>query len=178
MLKGIPIMLQGNAIIGQSGGPTSVINASLAGIIEAARGQAPIGRTLGMRFGIEGFMKGDVIDLGAEDPATIAALRTTPSSALGKLPPQAQGGRLPQDSGNAAEVRHPLLLPHRRQRYDGHHPSRRGLLPHAGLRTDRRRRAQDRRQRSLRHRSHARLRQRRRATWPSRSSRPACSPAT
>ena len=76
-------MLQGNAIIGQSGGPTSVINASLAGIIEAARGQVPIGRTLGMRFGIEGFMKGDVIDLGAEDPATIAALRTTPSSALG-----------------------------------------------------------------------------------------------
>jgi ATP-dependent phosphofructokinase / diphosphate-dependent phosphofructokinase len=75
-------MLQGNAIIGQSGGPTSVINASLAGIIEAARGQAPIRRTLGMRYGIEGFMRGDVIDLGAEDPATIAALRTTPSSAL------------------------------------------------------------------------------------------------
>ena len=76
-------MLHGNAIIGQSGGPTSVINASLAGIIEAARGQAAIRRTLGMRFGIEGFMRGDVIDLGAEDPATIAALRTTPSSALG-----------------------------------------------------------------------------------------------
>ncbi|MGA2257723.1 MAG: 6-phosphofructokinase [Thermoguttaceae bacterium] len=76
-------MLHGNAIIGQSGGPTSVINASLAGIVEAARGQAPIGRTLGMRFGIEGFMKGEVIDLGAESPATIAALRTTPSSALG-----------------------------------------------------------------------------------------------
>ena len=34
-------MLQGNAIIGQSGGPTSVINASLAGIIEAARGTGP-----------------------------------------------------------------------------------------------------------------------------------------
>ena len=51
-------MLQGNAIIGQSGGPTSVINASLAGIIEAARGQSAIGRTLGMRYGIEGFMRG------------------------------------------------------------------------------------------------------------------------
>jgi 6-phosphofructokinase 1 len=81
-------MLQGNAIIGQSGGPTSVINASLAGIIEAARDPqagtpAPIGRTLGMRYGIEGFIQGEVIDLGAEDPATIAALRTTPSSALG-----------------------------------------------------------------------------------------------
>ena len=76
-------MLHGNAIIGQSGGPTSVINASLAGIIEAAGGQIPIGRTLGMRFGIEGFMKGEVIDLGAEDPATISALPATPSSALG-----------------------------------------------------------------------------------------------
>ena len=76
-------MLQGNAIIGQSGGPTSVINASLAGIIEAARGQSAIGRTLGMRYGIEGFLRGEVIDLGAEDPATIAALRSTPSSALG-----------------------------------------------------------------------------------------------
>jgi len=76
-------MLQGNAIIGQSGGPTSVINTSLAGIIEAARGQAPIGRTLGMRFGIEGFMRGEILDLGAENPATITALRTTPSSALG-----------------------------------------------------------------------------------------------
>jgi 6-phosphofructokinase 1 len=36
-----------------------------------------------MRFGIEGFMKGEVIDLGAEDPATISALPATPSSALG-----------------------------------------------------------------------------------------------
>ena len=76
-------MLQGNAIIGQSGGPTSVINASLAGIVEAARGQSAIRRTLGMRYGIEGFMRGEVIDLGAEDPATIAALQSTPSSALG-----------------------------------------------------------------------------------------------
>ena len=36
-----------------------------------------------MRFGIEGFMQGDVIDLGRESPATIEGLRTTPSSALG-----------------------------------------------------------------------------------------------
>jgi 6-phosphofructokinase 1 len=76
-------MLQGNAIIGQSGGPTSVINASLVGIVEAARGQGAIRHTLGMRYGIEGFMRGEIIDLGAEDPATISALRCTPSSALG-----------------------------------------------------------------------------------------------
>ncbi|MEN6452345.1 MAG: 6-phosphofructokinase, partial [Thermoguttaceae bacterium] len=76
-------MLQGNAIIGQSGGPTSVINASLCGIIQACRGQKAIRKTLGMRYGIEGFMQGDVIDLGREEPAVIEALRSTPSSALG-----------------------------------------------------------------------------------------------
>jgi 6-phosphofructokinase 1 len=76
-------MLEGNAIIGQSGGPTSVINASLCGVVQAGLEQPSIRRVLGMRFGIEGFMKGDVIDLGREDANTIEGLRTTPSSALG-----------------------------------------------------------------------------------------------
>ena len=89
-------MLQGNAIIGQSGGPTAVINASLAGIIEAARGQAPIRRVLGMRFGIEGFMQGDLIDLSAEDPRTIAALSSTPSSALGSCRHKLQESDFPK----------------------------------------------------------------------------------
>lgn len=76
-------MLRGSAIIGQSGGPTSVINASLVGIIQGCR-QAPcVEKVYGMRFGIEGFMKGDVIDLSGESAETIEALRTTPSSALG-----------------------------------------------------------------------------------------------
>ena len=76
-------MLHGNAIIGQSGGPTSVINASLCGIIQECQAQKMIDRTLGMRFGIQGFMQGDVIDLGHESPTTIEGLRNTPSSALG-----------------------------------------------------------------------------------------------
>lgn len=76
-------MLHGNAIIGQSGGPTSVINSSLAGIIQGCLDQPAIRRTLGMQYGIEGFMRGEVIDLGRERPAVIEALRTTPSSALG-----------------------------------------------------------------------------------------------
>jgi len=76
-------MLRGNAILGQSGGPTSVINASLAGIIQGCQQTAGIEKVYGMRFGIEGFMQGDVIDLGAESPETIEALRRTPSSALG-----------------------------------------------------------------------------------------------
>lgn len=76
-------MLRGNAIVGQSGGPTSVINASLCGVIEGCRESPQIERCLGMRYGIQGFMEDDIIDLGQESPETINRLRTTPSSALG-----------------------------------------------------------------------------------------------
>jgi 6-phosphofructokinase 1 len=76
-------MLQGNAILGQSGGPTSVINASLCGIIQESLKQKAIGKTFGMRYGIQGFMQGDVIDLGQEKPEVIEGLLSTPSSALG-----------------------------------------------------------------------------------------------
>jgi len=75
--------LKGNCIIGQSGGPTAVINASLAGVVQEAARHDAIGRVLGMRFAIEGFMADQVVDLGRESPEAIAALRTTPSSALG-----------------------------------------------------------------------------------------------
>ncbi len=76
-------MLKGNAVIGQSGGPTTVINASLSGAIDKCLEAAPIGHVYGMRYGIEGFMKDDVIDLGREDKAVLAGLRHAPSSALG-----------------------------------------------------------------------------------------------
>ena len=76
-------MLKGNAVVGQSGGPTSVINASLAGVVEAALREEAISGIFGMRWGIEGFMAGNLIDLRKEDPRQIAALRSTPSSALG-----------------------------------------------------------------------------------------------
>ncbi len=76
-------MPKGNAIIGQSGGPTSVINSSLAGIVEAVKDVGDITGVFGMRWGIEGFMAGDIVDLGAEDDETIQQLRRTPSSILG-----------------------------------------------------------------------------------------------
>ena len=56
-------MLKGNALIGQSGGPTSVINSSLAGIITAASELESIENIFGMRYGIEGFMAENIIDL-------------------------------------------------------------------------------------------------------------------
>ncbi len=89
-------MLPGNAIIGQSGGPTAVINASLCGIIQACLSQKAIRKTLGMRYGIEGFIKGDVIDLGRENPAVIENLRTTPSSALGSCRHKLKDADFPQ----------------------------------------------------------------------------------
>ena len=76
-------MLKGNALVGQSGGPTAVINASLVGVVEGAKRTKNIRRVFGMRFGIEGVLGDFLLDLSAESPATLKALRTTPSSALG-----------------------------------------------------------------------------------------------
>ena len=76
-------MLKGNAIIGQSGGPTSVINSSLAGVIEAGSLSPDIGEIYGMQYGIEGFMQEMMYDLGNQSTHVLKGLRSTPSSALG-----------------------------------------------------------------------------------------------
>lgn len=76
-------MAQGNVLVGQSGGPTSVINSSLAGVIEGARKSKGIGRVFGMRFGIEGVLNDYLIDLGSESADVLKGLRSTPGSALG-----------------------------------------------------------------------------------------------
>ena len=75
--------LVGNVLVGQSGGPTTVIIASMAGVVEAALKVPQMKRIFGMRYGIEGFMKGMLVDLGAQDPAVIKGLHTTPATALG-----------------------------------------------------------------------------------------------
>jgi len=76
-------MAQGNVLVGQSGGPTSVINSSLAGVVEGARKSKGIGRVFGMRYGIEGVLNDYLIDLGSEAPDVLKGLRSTPGSALG-----------------------------------------------------------------------------------------------
>lgn len=70
-------------IIGQSGGPTAVINSSLAGVIEAAMASPEIRDVYGAVNGVEGLLDAKLIDLGQETPATLRALRTTPGAALG-----------------------------------------------------------------------------------------------
>src|ERR1043165_6091549 len=76
-------MLKGNALVGQSGGPTSVINSSLVGVVDGCKKNKAIKKIYGMRFGIEGVLGDFLIDLGSQAPATLKDLRTTPSSALG-----------------------------------------------------------------------------------------------
>ena len=76
-------MIKGNALVGQSGGPTSVINSSLAGVIETALASSYIKEIYGMHFGIEGFMQEWLFDLGRQPHKIIEGLRHTPSSALG-----------------------------------------------------------------------------------------------
>lgn len=80
-----------NIIIGQSGGPTAVINSSLAGVYEAAK-QLGAKHIYGMRYGIEGFLQGKYIDLKEilTSGLQVEFLKRTPSSFLGscryKLP--------------------------------------------------------------------------------------------
>ena len=72
-----------NLIIGQSGGATAVINASLVGAVEAALSEERISNIYGMLNGVEGLLKEDIIDLRRETPSVWTRLLYTPSAALG-----------------------------------------------------------------------------------------------
>ncbi len=89
-------MIGNNAIVGQSGGPTSVINASLAGIIKTASKSADIKAMLGMRYGIEGLMTENIVDLGKESQAVVEGLLSTPSSCLGSCRYKLKDAHLPR----------------------------------------------------------------------------------
>ncbi len=84
-------MIQGNVIVGQSGGPTSVINASLAGVFKTAKDEG-CAHIYGMRNGIEGLLEGRYVDIAdyIKNDLDVELLKRTPSSFLGtcryKLP--------------------------------------------------------------------------------------------
>ena len=82
--------LKGNALIGQSGGPTIVINASLVGAVQEAQKSDYIDRFFGGIHGLDGVLNEKLIDLFREDDAVIDGLKDTPSAALGssRLKPQ------------------------------------------------------------------------------------------
>jgi 6-phosphofructokinase 1 len=77
--------LVGKMVIGQSGGPTAVINQSLVGAVLAARKQANITGILGARHGIAGIMKEDFVDLTTQSVEQLELVATTPAAALGSV---------------------------------------------------------------------------------------------
>ena len=78
--------LIGAAILGQSGGPTSVINASAAGVfIEALKQNECITQVYGAKHGIRGILNEEFYDINAEDIKELNLLKTTPSSEIGSV---------------------------------------------------------------------------------------------
>jgi len=77
--------LEGAAIIGQSGGPTAVINQSLVGVVLGLRRAfaGGGGRILGMRNGVRGLCAGELVDLTDTPERTLERVARTPSAALG-----------------------------------------------------------------------------------------------
>ena len=75
-----------NAIVGQSGGPTAAINATLAGVIKGAlKNNDKIAKIYGMKNGIKGFLREEIVDLTTtfSDSNNINLLCQTPSAYLG-----------------------------------------------------------------------------------------------
>ena len=75
--------LKGACIVGQSGGPTSVINASVYGVIDTALKSSDITAVYGAEHGIKGVLNNRLFDMSKEIPDELKLLKYTPSSALG-----------------------------------------------------------------------------------------------
>ncbi len=100
--------MHNNLIIGQSGGATAVINASLVGAVEAALADERIEGIYGMLHGIEGLLKEDLIDLRQQPSHIWPRLLHTPSAALGTCRYKLED----EDPGRAIAILH---------RYDIHY---------------------------------------------------------
>ncbi len=75
--------LVGNVLVGQSGGPTAVINASIAGVVSEALNHECIEEIYGSLNGVLGILNEEFVDLASESQQTIRGLRHTPGAALG-----------------------------------------------------------------------------------------------
>ncbi len=79
----MPDSAKGNAVIGQSGGPTAVINQSLVGVIEAVQKSSRIDRLLGARNGVRGIVEERFTDLKGLGADLLEKVAQTPAAALG-----------------------------------------------------------------------------------------------
>jgi ATP-dependent phosphofructokinase / diphosphate-dependent phosphofructokinase len=100
--------LVGNLLVAQSGGPTAVINASLAGVIQEAGRQECIEGIYGGLNGILGILNEELIDIGKEKARIIEGLKSTPGAALGtcryKIDFKKKPGPAARDMGRLFEV--------------------------------------------------------------------------
>ena len=76
-------MASGRILVAQGGGPTAVINQSLAGVVLEARRFRDVTRVYGARHGVRGIVDEDFLDLTQETSANLELVAATPSSALG-----------------------------------------------------------------------------------------------
>lgn len=77
--------LKGACLLGQSGGPTSVINASAAGVFLEALNQECITQVLAAKHGIVGILNDELYDINQEDLKELELLKVTPSSSIGSV---------------------------------------------------------------------------------------------
>lgn len=75
--------VKGNLVVGQSGGPTAVINQSLIGVVKEAFNHPEIEGVYGARNGVEGILREDLIDFRAESDDNLERVAATPSAGLG-----------------------------------------------------------------------------------------------
>jgi len=76
-------ILKGAVMVAQSGGPTSVINASTYGVVKAALANKNVTRVLWAANGVEGILEDRIFDMNAEDPKELELLKQTPAAAFG-----------------------------------------------------------------------------------------------
>jgi 6-phosphofructokinase 1 len=75
--------MKGNAVIGQSGGPTSVINQSLVGVVKEIRKQSHVNKLLGARHGVRGIIENNFLELNGVSDELLDRVAVTPAAALG-----------------------------------------------------------------------------------------------
>lgn len=90
-----------NAVVGQSGGPTAAINATLSGVVRGLRESGRVDKLFGMRNGVEGLLEGRTVDLFSllPDEESLKLLEQTPAAALGSC-----RKRLPEPDDNEGSV--------------------------------------------------------------------------
>ena len=94
------LKVRGNLVVGQSGNPSAVFNACLYGAIQEAKQHPEIQNIYGMANGVEGLLKGELVDLGRQQPAILEGLKNAPSAVL----PSSYNALVDEDYDRALEI--------------------------------------------------------------------------